>query len=98
MIRMLAKVSKVARLLQRDGNAVNFTELATALRDSMVDTSVYVISRKGKLLGHSLAKGFESTAFDANWLDEGRVPDELRSEERRVGKECRSRGRERESK
>ena len=74
---MLAKISKVAQLLQRDGNAVNFGELATVLRDSMENTSVYVVSRKGKLLGYSLAKGFETTSFDAAWLGDGRVPEDL---------------------
>lgn len=82
---MLAKVGKVAQLLQRDGNAVNFAELAAALRDSMEDTSVYIVSRKGKLLGYALAHGFESTAFDSAWLAEGRMPEDLATGLLKVG-------------
>ncbi len=50
---LLRKVSRVTELLQREGNSVKFQDVATAMRDVLEDTSVYVVSRKGKLLGHA---------------------------------------------
>lgn len=82
---LLRKVSRVTELLQREGNSVRFQDVATTLRDVLDDTSVYVVSRKGKLLGHALAEGFESTPFDAEWLDTGHMPDDLATSLLKVG-------------
>lgn len=82
---MFKKVSRVTELLQREGNAIQFSDVAVALRDVMDDTSVYVVSRKGEVLGHALAAGFESTPFDADWLESGQMPDELATALLKVG-------------
>ncbi|MBO9608751.1 MAG: GTP-sensing pleiotropic transcriptional regulator CodY [Paenibacillaceae bacterium] len=60
---LLAKTRRLNKLLQQAaGNAVNFMEMAEVLRET-IDASVYVVSRKGKLLGFALA--------DAAWPDRG---------------------------
>lgn len=82
---LFRKVSRVTELLQREGNSVQFQDVAATLRDVLDDTSVYVVSRKGKLLGHALAEGFESTPFDAEWLDTGRMPEDLATALLKVG-------------
>src|SRR5690606_3936764 len=82
---LFRKVSRVTELLQREGNSVQFQDVAATLRDVLDDTSVYFVSRKGKLLGHALAEGFESTPFDAEWLDTGHMPEELATSLLKVG-------------
>lgn len=82
---MLKELQKVSELLQSEGHAVDFSDLARTVRDVAEDTSVYVVSRKGKLLGYSLVADLESTPFDAEWLSSGRVPDELASALLKVG-------------
>lgn len=82
---LLKKMNKVSQILQTDGSAVDFSELAAALRDVISDTSVYVVSRRGKLLGHALVNNFESTPFDVEWLDTGLLPDDIASALLKVG-------------
>ena len=48
---LLEKTRKINRLLQQaNGKAVNFKEMATALQ-LVIGANVYIISRRGKLLG-----------------------------------------------
>ena len=84
-VDLFKKVSKVAQLMQREGNNVKFSDLAATLRDVLPDTSVYVVSRKGKILGYALAEGFETTPFDAEWLHTGRMPEDLATSLLKVG-------------
>ncbi|MDF2924731.1 MAG: codY [Paenibacillaceae bacterium] len=57
---LLSKTRRLNRLLQRAaGKALSFMEMAEVLRDSMVG-NVYVMSRKGKILGCALAGTFHS--------------------------------------
>lgn len=51
---MLRRTKKFTGLLQNEGNAVDFAELAEGLRNAFDDANVYIISRKGKILGYSL--------------------------------------------
>ncbi|MBO8142664.1 MAG: GTP-sensing pleiotropic transcriptional regulator CodY [Firmicutes bacterium] len=82
---LFKKVSKVTQLLQREGNSVKFGDLAGALRDVLPDTSVYIVSRKGKVLGYALPEGFESTPFDADWLSTERMPEDLATSLLKIG-------------
>ncbi|NMB25317.1 MAG: GTP-sensing pleiotropic transcriptional regulator CodY [Firmicutes bacterium] len=82
---LLNRMQNVSQVLQNDGNAVDFNDLAEALRVSYDDVSVYVISKKGKLLGYSLEDEAESTPFDADWIDDGRMPSDLNSSLLKVG-------------
>ncbi len=72
-------------LLQREGNEVNFGQLCEALRQGFDNTSVYLVSRRGKLLGYSLETGFEKTPFDQDWLHLGVMPDTQNSNLLKVG-------------
>ena len=82
---LLNRMQNVSQVLQNDGSAVDFNDLAEALRLSYDDTSVYIISKKGKVLGHSLEDGAESTSFDEEWIETLRVPNELNSSLLKVG-------------
>lgn len=82
---MFKKVARVTELLQREGNSIQFSDVAGALRDVVKDTSVYVINRNGKLLGYALAAGFESTPFDAGWLEAEQMPEDLSNALLKVG-------------
>ena len=82
---LLNRMQNVSQVLQNDGSAVDFNDLAEALRLSYDNTSVYIISKKGKVLGHSLEDGAESTAFDEEWIESLRVPNDLNSSLLKVG-------------
>ena len=82
---LLKKVNKITELLQRDGGAVSFTDLAQVLAEVLGDAEVYVISRSGKLLGHSLQDGFPKTGFDPSWVEDGRLADEAATALLKVG-------------
>lgn len=83
---LFRKVNKITELLQREGEAVSFADLAKTLAEAIgSDTEVYVISRKGKILGDSVGEGFPATGFDAKWLEEGKVSDDLSSALLKVG-------------
>jgi len=52
---LLSKTRTLNRLLQKTaGNPVDFKEMAELLRDT-IGSNIYVISRKGKILGHAAA-------------------------------------------
>ncbi|HHV94205.1 MAG TPA: GTP-sensing pleiotropic transcriptional regulator CodY [Firmicutes bacterium] len=78
-------MQNVSQVLQNDGSAVDFNDLAEALRLSYDNTSVYIISKKGKVLGYSLEDGAERTPFDEGWIDTLRVPNDLNSSLLKVG-------------
>ena len=53
---LLSKTRKLNRLLQKAaGTSVNFMEMGEVLRD-IIDANVYVVSRKGKILGFGIAR------------------------------------------
>ncbi|AVX20779.1 transcriptional pleiotropic repressor [Carboxydocella thermautotrophica] len=56
---LLEKTRKINRLLQKAaGNPVDFEEMAKVLCDC-VDANVYIVGRRGKVLGHAFMKKFE---------------------------------------
>lgn len=82
---LLKRMQNVSQVLQNDGNDVNFGDLAEALRLSYDKASVYIISKKGKILGYSLENGADSTPFDEEWIGTGWVPSDLNSSLLKVG-------------
>ncbi len=59
MEKLLEKSRRVNRLLQRSaGHPVNFEEMAQLLSE-LIQANVYVVSRRGKILGYALLDGFE---------------------------------------
>ncbi|HJA40930.1 MAG TPA: GTP-sensing pleiotropic transcriptional regulator CodY [Firmicutes bacterium] len=70
---LLEKTRKINRLLQQaNGKAVNFKEMATALQ-LVIGANVYIISRRGKLLGYSIYEEIESERME-DILEERQFP------------------------
>lgn len=71
---LLAKTRRINRLLEKSaGQHVNFTAMAEVLRDVIV-ANVYVLSRKGKLLGYAIAQEINNQRMN-EMLEERRFPD-----------------------
>ncbi|MBC8081007.1 MAG: GTP-sensing pleiotropic transcriptional regulator CodY [Gorillibacterium sp.] len=71
---LLVKVRKINRLLQKAaGKTVNFHEMSEVLKD-VIGADIYVISRRGKILGFSLTTPFESAEVEHQILIEKRIP------------------------
>lgn len=70
---LLEKTRKINRLLQQaNGKAVNFKEMATALQ-LVIGANVYIISRRGKLLGFSIYEEIANERMQ-NILEERQFP------------------------
>ncbi|NLV90946.1 MAG: GTP-sensing pleiotropic transcriptional regulator CodY [Firmicutes bacterium] len=82
---LLKRMQNVSQVLQNEGNDIDFHDLAEVLRDTYERTSVYLVSRKGKVLGYALEQNQESTDFDAAWINVGRMPMEVNSVLLKVG-------------
>ncbi len=83
---LLKKMRSFIQLMQNEGNEVDFQDLCRTLRDAMDEgVSVYLVSKKGKILAHSLEEGFETTPFDEEWLLTGAVSHELNSSLLKMG-------------
>lgn len=81
---MLERMAQYLQLLQQITSDVDFDELSEALREAMGESSVYIIGRKGRVIGYALEKGFDSTPFDAEWLAEGVASNQIQSMANRV--------------
>jgi transcriptional pleiotropic repressor len=66
MEKLLDKTRKVNRILQQaKKESFDFNELAQILND-VIDCNVYILSRKGKLLGLSLLENFETSLGESS--------------------------------
>lgn len=74
---LTTKMNRLSQVIQMEGPELNFQQLASTLRDQLPGASVYIVSRSGKLLGVAITGDFESTPFDAEWIQHDRMPDEL---------------------
>lgn len=73
---LLMKTRRLNRLLQKAaGNSVNFMEMAEVLKDT-ISANVYVVSRKGKILGYAIAHPFETTELQITIAKDGRIPEQ----------------------
>ncbi len=73
---LLAKTRRLNRLLQKAaGNAVSFMEMSEVLRD-LIDANIFVVSRKGKILGYAIADEFESEQLQTMITTDRRLPEE----------------------
>ncbi len=75
MQNLLDKTRRINRLLQKTGHQVNFDEVARVLSEIM-NANVYVVSRKGKVLGHALIEHFECDIMVDEVLRQGTFPDD----------------------
>jgi len=78
-------MQNLSLLLQNEGNNVDFKDFCETLSQVYPNTSVYLVSRKGKLLGYALENDVASTPFDEEWLNSGRMPVEINSVLLKVG-------------
>ncbi|MFZ5966600.1 MAG: GTP-sensing pleiotropic transcriptional regulator CodY [Bacillota bacterium] len=77
---LLEKTRKVNRILQQSGNVpVSFPELCKALSE-ILDANVYVASKKGKVLGVSLADASDCPIIVDEETKENKFPDEYNEE------------------
>ncbi len=81
---MLERMRQYLQSLQQMTTDVDFNELSEALRLGMADSSVYVLGRRGKVLGYALEDGFDSTPFDSDWLFSGVASNNIQSLANRV--------------
>jgi len=84
-LMLLKRMNKLTQILQNEGGNVDFSDFGEVLRDAIGECSVYVVSRKGKILGYALEGDFESTPFDADWIDSGYLPEDLANSLLKVG-------------
>ncbi|WP_048602503.1 GTP-sensing pleiotropic transcriptional regulator CodY [Rubeoparvulum massiliense] len=75
---LLAKTRRINGLLQKSaGHAVNFFEMSEVLRD-VIDANIFVVSRRGKLLGFAIAQDIENSRLKQMY-EERRFPEEYAS-------------------
>ncbi|BFT73081.1 MULTISPECIES: GTP-sensing pleiotropic transcriptional regulator CodY [Paenibacillus] len=73
---LLNKTRRLNRLLQKEaGNAVSFMDMAEVLRDIVI-ANIYVVSRKGKILGYATTNDPVSSEMNQAILLERRFPSE----------------------
>ncbi|HZG57897.1 GTP-sensing pleiotropic transcriptional regulator CodY [Paenibacillus sp.] len=73
---LLSKTRRLNKLLQKAaGTSVNFMEMGEVLRD-IIDANVFVVSRKGKILGCGLARRPQNAELAKYVLEELRFPPE----------------------
>lgn len=85
---LLMKTRKLNKLLQKAaGHAVNFMEMAEVLRD-IIAADIYVVSRKGKILGYAMAGEVQSAGIQQMIAEEGRFPADYNSQLMKIGETC----------
>jgi transcriptional pleiotropic repressor len=73
---LLSKTRRLNRLLQKEaGNAVSFMDMAEVLRDT-INANIYVVSRKGKILGYGLTADQQTPELTRMVQQERRFPPE----------------------
>ncbi|SUY47259.1 transcriptional repressor CodY [Clostridium putrefaciens] len=76
MSTLLSKARSLNKILQKSGaEPVVFDDICKILSE-VLECNVYIVSRKGKILGHNFSKGFECDKVKRNVLDEGRFPED----------------------
>lgn len=74
MASLLSKTRKLNKVLQKTGTEpVAFEDICELLSD-VLSCNVYLISRKGKILGHTFSEGFECDLMKKKVLEDKRFP------------------------
>ena len=77
MATLLDKTRSLNRLLQKSaGYPVNFNEMAEVLK-RVLDSNVYVVSKRGKILGHCTTDDFESENMNRLLEEGGTFPEDF---------------------
>ncbi|HHZ16610.1 MAG TPA: GTP-sensing pleiotropic transcriptional regulator CodY [Clostridia bacterium] len=84
MKTLLEKTRTVNKLLQKTaGNPVEFTEIAKVLSD-LIDCNVYIVGRRGKILGYAFMDGFVCQAIEDIVMKAERFPESYNEELMRI--------------
>jgi transcriptional pleiotropic repressor len=74
-MKLLDRARKINAMLQKSaGKSVNFNEMSATLRD-VIDGNIYIVSRRGKLLGVAVSQEIENERMK-NMLEERQFPEE----------------------
>ncbi|NLW22273.1 MAG: GTP-sensing pleiotropic transcriptional regulator CodY [Tissierellia bacterium] len=77
---LLQKTRRLNKTLQSSGSEpVSFKELSKILSE-ILDANVYIVSRKGKVLGYALSTGFECDIVEAEVVKEKMFPKKYNDE------------------
>ncbi len=77
MSSLLDKTRSLNRLLQKAaGYPVNFNEMSEVLK-KVLDSNVYVVSKRGKILGFNTTEDFECEAIDKLLEEDATFPEEF---------------------
>jgi len=79
MSSLLSKTRKLNKILQKSGTEpVVFDDICKLLSD-VLSCNVYIISRKGKILGYDLSENFECDIVKSKIITEMRFPEDYNS-------------------
>src|SRR5690625_110037 len=71
---LLNRTRRINHMLQRVSGPVNFSEMSEVLSE-VIGANIFVVSRKGKLLGYSIAQEIENERM-AQMLEARQFPEE----------------------
>lgn len=75
-MNLLGKTRKINKMLQNAaGKSVNFKEMAESLSD-VIDANIFVVSRRGKILGYSLYRQLETERMKKILMEERQFPEQ----------------------
>ncbi len=73
-MNLLNKIRTLNRMLQKAaGRSVNFMEMSEVLKE-IINANIYVLSRKGKVLGYAMANPFQSDQLQQMIQEKRRIP------------------------
>lgn len=76
MLTLLEKARKLNKMLQKSATEpVIFSDICNTL-SKVLDCNVYIITKKGKILGYSLSDGFECEILNKKILAEQKLPED----------------------
>ncbi|SHI69942.1 transcriptional pleiotropic repressor [Clostridium amylolyticum] len=79
MSTLLNKTRMLNKILQKSGtDPVAFEDICKLLSD-VLSCNVYIVSRKGKILGHEFASDFECDIMKSKVITNGRFPEDYNS-------------------
>lgn len=70
---LLEKVRYMKKVIQNSTTSLNFQEGANILKDG-INSNIFIISNRGKILAHSLVEDFGCDYFKDNIIDKGEFP------------------------
>lgn len=76
MATLLSKTRKLNRILQKSGTEPVAFEDICELLSSVLECNVYIMSRRGKILGHSFSSDFECEIMKRKVLEDKKFPED----------------------